>query len=150
MVNQQVLEGQWKEICGRLKQRWGQLTDDDLRSVQGSVDELLGMIQQKTGASREEIENYLNELTEQSSAAMQRAAEAAQQYKQRAAEAAQQYSEQATAVARHYRQQASARFQESYNQAEEMIHQRPAESMAVAFGAGLMAGVVIGLTLRMR
>jgi len=150
MVNQQMLEGQWNEICGRLKQRWGQLTDDDLLAAQGNVNELIGMIQQKTGASREEVENYLSELTEKGAAIKQRATETAQQYSQRAAEAAQHYSEQATAVARHYRQQASARFQESYSQAEAMIHERPAESMAVAFGAGVVAGVLIGLTLRMR
>jgi uncharacterized protein YjbJ (UPF0337 family) len=56
------IKGNWNELKGKLKQQWGDLTDDDLKYQEGREDELLGRIQQKTGKSREEIINYINRL----------------------------------------------------------------------------------------
>ena len=47
MVNQQTLQGNWNEIKGKLRSKWGQLTNDDLQSVHGNVDQLIGLIQRK-------------------------------------------------------------------------------------------------------
>ena len=52
MVNQQTLTGHWNEVRGKLKEKWGQLSDDDLRSFSGSIDQLVGRIQEKTGDAR--------------------------------------------------------------------------------------------------
>ncbi len=65
MVNTQVLQGQWNQVRGQLKKKWGQLTDDDLRFNNGNIDQLVGKIQHKTGEAREAIEQYLDELTSQ-------------------------------------------------------------------------------------
>ena len=43
------IKGKWNELKGRLKQEWGDLTDDDLLYVDGKEDELYGRLQQKTG-----------------------------------------------------------------------------------------------------
>ncbi|MCU7496298.1 MAG: CsbD family protein [Ignavibacteria bacterium] len=56
------LKGNWNIIKGRLKQKYGNLTDDDLRYEEGKDDELIGRIQKKTGQSREEIINYIRSL----------------------------------------------------------------------------------------
>ncbi len=56
------IKGNWNEIKGKIKQQWGQLTDDDLMYQEGREDELLGRIQKKTGKTREEIVNYINNL----------------------------------------------------------------------------------------
>jgi uncharacterized protein YjbJ (UPF0337 family) len=53
------LKGQWNEIKGKLKQKYADLTDDDLLYVEGKEDELLGKLQQKLGKTREEIEREL-------------------------------------------------------------------------------------------
>ena len=45
MVNQQTLQGNWNEIKGKLRNRWGQLTNDDLQQAQGNVDQLIGQLQ---------------------------------------------------------------------------------------------------------
>lgn len=56
-------KGSWNEAKGKLKQRWGNLTDDDLTYHEGKEDELLGKIQKRTGESREEIRKYIDTLS---------------------------------------------------------------------------------------
>lgn len=60
-MNTLELKGNWNVIKGRLKQKFGQLTDDDLRYVDGREDELIGHIQKRTGRTKEEIERAINE-----------------------------------------------------------------------------------------
>jgi uncharacterized protein YjbJ (UPF0337 family) len=59
-MNRDILEGQWKQIKGRVKQQWGRLTDDELDQLTGSYDELAGLIQERYGYSREEAANELD------------------------------------------------------------------------------------------
>lgn len=54
------IKGNWNVIKGRLKQKYGNLTDDDLKYEEGKDDELLGRLQKKTGQSRQEIINFIN------------------------------------------------------------------------------------------
>ena len=62
MSTQERMIGNWNQIKGKVKQRWGQLTDDELSEVEGNIDQLVGLIQQKTGDAREQIERVVNEL----------------------------------------------------------------------------------------
>lgn len=55
-------KGRWNEIKGKVKQTYGNLTDDDLIYEEGKEDELVGRIQQKTGQAKEKVENFLNSL----------------------------------------------------------------------------------------
>lgn len=55
-------KGNWNEVKGKIKQKWGDLTDDDLKFQEGKEDELVGRIQRKTGESREEVIKYINNL----------------------------------------------------------------------------------------
>ena len=56
------LRGTWNEIKGKVKQAYGDLTDDDLIHEEGKDDETLGKLQQKTGKSRDELVTWLNSL----------------------------------------------------------------------------------------
>jgi uncharacterized protein YjbJ (UPF0337 family) len=56
-MNAQIVKGNWNIIKGKLKQSYAQLTDDDLTYVDGKEDELIGRVQAKVGATREEIEH---------------------------------------------------------------------------------------------
>ncbi len=49
------LTGNWNEAKGKLKQKYANLTDDDLTFAEGKEDEMLGRLQQKTGRSKEEL-----------------------------------------------------------------------------------------------
>lgn len=54
----QRFEGNWNELKGRVKQEWGELTDDDTDVAEGEWDELVGNIQQATGKARQDIEAW--------------------------------------------------------------------------------------------
>jgi uncharacterized protein YjbJ (UPF0337 family) len=54
-MNDLRIKGNWNEIKGKLKQRYGDLTDDDLTYGEGKADELLGKLQKKTGKSKDEL-----------------------------------------------------------------------------------------------
>ena len=61
-MNTTDLKGKWNELKGILKQKYADLTDDDLLYVEGKEDELYGRIQQKVGATKEEIKKMISEL----------------------------------------------------------------------------------------
>lgn len=56
------LKGTWNEMKGKLKQKYGQLTDDDLTFAEGKEDELYGRLQQRLGKTKEEIRNEIEKL----------------------------------------------------------------------------------------
>jgi uncharacterized protein YjbJ (UPF0337 family) len=53
------IKGDWNITKGKLKQKWANLTDDDLQFVEGKSDELLGRIQKRTGETREAVEKAI-------------------------------------------------------------------------------------------
>ncbi len=99
MINQQELQGSWNQIKGLVKERWGQLTDNDLAMAQGS--------------------------------------ETAQEYMRNASDS----------ISNGY-EDLSNRVQRGYNDTKDMVQRSPAESVAVAFGAGILTGIVAALLLR--
>ena len=78
-LNMQEVRGQWDQLQGLVKKRWGQLTDDDLRVLGANLDELVGFIEQKTGEGREAIESFLSAMTSRSASAVFHAAESARE-----------------------------------------------------------------------
>ena len=56
------LKGTWNEVKGKLKQKYGQLTDDDLTFAEGKQDEFLGRLQQKLGKSKEDLRSEIEGL----------------------------------------------------------------------------------------
>ena len=55
------IKGNWNEIKGKLKQKYGQLTDDDLTFAEGKEDELLGRLQQRLGKTKEDVRKEIEE-----------------------------------------------------------------------------------------
>ncbi|GFD69317.1 CsbD family protein [Alteromonas portus] len=60
-MNSDRIEGNWKEMKGKVQQKWGKLTDDDLDVIDGRREELVGKIQQEYGKTRDEAEKEVNE-----------------------------------------------------------------------------------------
>jgi len=61
-MNKLEIKGNWNELKGKIKQKYGQLTDDDLHFTEGKEDELLGRLQQKTGETKEKLIEEINKL----------------------------------------------------------------------------------------
>lgn len=62
-MNKLEIKGDWNITKGKLKQKWGKLTDNDLHYVEGQQDELIGRIQKSTGETREAIEKAIKEAS---------------------------------------------------------------------------------------
>ena len=138
-INAQELQGQWNKLRGQVKEHWGQLTDDDLQIHGGNIDQLVGRIQQRTGETRDSIERFLTDLTSRGSSAVAQAAEAVSNYTQQAGDRLRErYGD--------YAQQARDRFDD----VQDVVRQKPGQSVATAFGIGLVAGLVVGLAIRSR
>ncbi len=60
-MNWNEVKGNWKQLTGKAKERWGDLTDDDLLEVEGQRDQLVGKIQEKYGMAKEEAEKQVDE-----------------------------------------------------------------------------------------
>ncbi len=56
------IKGNWNVIKGKLKQQYGDLTDDDLRYAEGKEDELLGRLQKKTGETKENLKKFIDRI----------------------------------------------------------------------------------------
>ncbi|TDB61870.1 CsbD family protein [Arundinibacter roseus] len=61
-MNEQTIKGNWNEMKGKLKQKYGELTDDDLTYAEGKEDEMWGKIQQKVGKTKDEIRKEFADL----------------------------------------------------------------------------------------
>ena len=55
-------KGNWDEIKGKLKQKYADLTDDDLTFIEGKEDELLGRLEKRTGKAREQLRKEIEKL----------------------------------------------------------------------------------------
>ena len=115
------LRHEWKGIRSAVRQRWGQLTDDDLIIHGGNVDQFLNRLHKKTGAELPAIESYLAELLYGS----------------------------ASPAAR-YAVEARERLQEETAHAARLVRRRPAGSVGSAVLVGLVVGLVVGLAMRRR
>jgi uncharacterized protein YjbJ (UPF0337 family) len=127
-INVKTIQGNWNHLCGLARQRWNQLTEDDLRVPVGNIEQLVARIQRKTGEGRDAIEKYFAEMTSRGSSAVAHAAGAAGQYVH----------------------QVSDQVRERYGNAEGLVRRHPTETVVVAFGIGLVAGLITGLAIRAR
>lgn len=61
-MNKDILQGKWKQLKGEIKQRWADLTDDDIMGIEGKSDKLAGILQEKYGYSREQAEEEVDQF----------------------------------------------------------------------------------------
>jgi uncharacterized protein YjbJ (UPF0337 family) len=65
-MNWDQIEGSWRQLKGKVRSRWGKLTDDDVEAIAGKKDELLGRLQKHYGYQKaqaeKEVDSFLNEI----------------------------------------------------------------------------------------
>ena len=150
MSNAQTAKGDWNQFKGKIQEKWGEINNDDLDRLRGQRDQLIGMIQEKTGVAREEIGKYVSSLAESASEFSQHAVETARDYGDIAAIRAQQTAANVKASAEKVAGQINDQAQMGYEEAQRVVREKPAQSLAVCFGVGILVGVVSGLVLRSR
>lgn len=144
MVSREQIQGQWTEVKGRLREHWGQLTENDLQRAKGSAEQLVGVVQEKTGATRNEVEHFLDGIFNERTRAQLE--ETAQHY----SEAAQQAANEAAEYMRDQYQRAAAASGDFASKISHSVRSRPTESIAIAFGLGIAAGALLFFGKRTR
>lgn len=59
-MNKDIIEGNWNQLKGKVRQQWGDLTDDEIQRMKGSREELGGLIQKKYGYQKERVEKEID------------------------------------------------------------------------------------------
>ena len=139
MATEQKLRGDWNQVAGKVKEKYGEFTDDELVRVKGNAQHLIAMIQAKSGQAREQIEAFVHNLYENAGYQMNNAYETTSECVQSTGKAIQQGYEQVV-----------DRAQAGYEYSTTVIAKRPTESVLVALGVGLVTGLAIGLSIAER
>ena len=61
-MNENILEGKWKQLRGYLRERWGEITDDELDQIAGKRDRLAGLLQERYGYTQMEAEQQIDDF----------------------------------------------------------------------------------------
>jgi uncharacterized protein YjbJ (UPF0337 family) len=61
-MNENILEGKWKQLRGYLRERWGEITDDELDQIAGKRDRLAGLLQERYGYTQMEADRQIDEF----------------------------------------------------------------------------------------
>jgi len=137
MTDHDAIQRSWQQISETLRQHWAQLTNDELKSFDGDINDLVNLIQRKTGEARQIIERYLDELMAGAASKVKESADDVREYAIESREQLQEGAQQAAEVLR-----------ECYRKAEAYARKRPTETMLFCFGAGILAGVMLGFSTR--
>jgi uncharacterized protein YjbJ (UPF0337 family) len=62
-MNWDQVEGKWKQYSGKVREKWGKLTDSDVEMIKGQRQQLVGKIQERYGIAKDEAEQQVNEFT---------------------------------------------------------------------------------------
>ena len=141
-MNQDIFQGQWKQLRGELKSWWGNISDDDLDRISGQKDRLIGLVQERYGYTRvraeEDVEQRLKEFSENTRGVGARIIDKAQQF---GATAANKANEAATATKEKAAQIANT-VSETVNPGEFMALCRryPTEALISAVAIGFLVG----------
>lgn len=139
MSTAQGTAGRYHQYKGKIKERFGEIADDEFERASGSLEQMVGLLQKKTGEARKNIEQFLGGLMGNAS---DTAGAVASQVRQ--------YASQAEDTVRDGYNRLASGVQEGYEQARTTVSNRPVESLAVALGAGLLVGTVLGLLISTR
>ncbi|MGH8506103.1 MAG: CsbD family protein [Stenotrophobium sp.] len=61
-MNKDIIKGDWKQLSGKIKQKWGELTDDDLKQAESNSEHLLGKLQEKYGLAKDKARQQIKDL----------------------------------------------------------------------------------------
>ena len=149
-----TFENQWDSIKGQLRQRYGQLTDDDVAFVTGKGEELLARLREKLGLSASDLDALLEELKGKANGHLEhakaKAGEIADDVRAKVGAAVDDMKAKGTAAAEEVKAQAGVAYDQARQRVrtlredgEEYVRQNPRETLVAALCAGFVAGLLI-------
>jgi len=139
MINENTVWGNWDEIKYKMRDKWGVLTEDDISAFSGNVHQFIEKIANKTGTPRESVERFFDQFETNVGPAGDGAIQSVSAYAHHAADSIQESAE-----------RASDSMQKGFSEYAGLVRERPAESLAMCFGTGVLSGLVLNLLLRRR
>jgi len=136
MITKEEMQGSWNQLVGEVQKRYSNITGDELAAVKGNVNQLVGLIQRKTGVTKDEVEQYLDGITSSASRSFDRISGAVMHAADSTGD-----------VVRDGYEKLQERSQEGYEAARRVVKSSPVESMLVVFGVGLVAGLFAGASI---
>ena len=61
-MNEDIAKDHWKQLAGRIKAKWGRLTDDEVQEAEGNTEYLIGKLQERYGLAKEQVEENLRDI----------------------------------------------------------------------------------------
>jgi len=136
MTTKEEVQGTWNQLAGAVKSKYAQITGDDLASVNGNVQQLAGVIQRKTGKAKEEVDDFLRSVSNSTASTVGKISEAASDIASKTTDTLRDGYDYAREVSR-----------DGVKAATETVQKRPGESMLLAMGIGVVAGLIIGISM---
>lgn len=136
MVTKEEAQGTWNQLASAVKSKYSQITGDDLAGVNGNIQQLAGVIQKKTGKAKEEVDEFLRSVSDSTATTVGRISEVATDMATKASETLREGYD--------YAKEAS---QDGFKVATKAVQNRPGESILLAMGIGVVAGLIIGTTM---
>lgn len=129
------VEGNWKQIKGTVKERWGKLTDDDLTAIAGRRDQLEGLIQERYGYARERARNEIEDWARSIETSLEEQIASLRSGIQTLSSTVERIAEEQFPRAR-------SKAEEALNDAEEAFKRNPVVVVAIALGLGFLIGML--------
>jgi len=147
-MNWTNLQGNWNELKGKVKTKFGRLTDDDLTQAEGHKDRLVGMIQQKYGIAKDKAEQQLEEFLSAGESWISKAKDGAQEVVERGREAVEkgkEYVHQGVEKGKEYVEQGKDYVQNTSmsqmaGDLRDVIGKHPVYSAVIGVGLGFLIG----------
>lgn len=138
-ITRQTTPEEWSQVTDHVRNRWQNVDHEELDATAGDAEKLVELIQTKTGEAREQIEAFVSDVTQQ-------AADRVAQLRQSTAA----YSAEAADVVRESYDRAAAQVQDGVYEAQQMVRRKPTQAVALAFGAGIVAGLALSAVASFR
>jgi ElaB/YqjD/DUF883 family membrane-anchored ribosome-binding protein len=126
MSNQAGLQENWDTIKEKLRNKWRELTDDDLDASKDNFQHLVDTIQRKTGEASENVENFFGQILSSGNSAFYQVGESI----------------------REGAKNANASIRRTYDEMESAVRHRPASSIAIGLAVGVLTGLTLSMLLR--
>lgn len=126
MSNQAGLQENWDTIKEKLRNKWRELTDDDLDAAKDNFQHLVDTIQRKTGEASENVENFFGQILSSGNTAFYQVGESI----------------------RGGAKDANASIRRTYAEMESAVRHRPASSIAIGLAVGVLTGLTLSMLLR--